>query len=966
MQNSHPKGLRPVSVPRPEKVVEEYYDRLREWAMGLTRGDVDVAFDIVHDLYLYIRLAKPDFSRVENFENYLYKCLRNIHLARLSESSRNAWQNVSAIELDSLEFAFWANSESFVLERQNELRQICHYAVHRKAQTKSASLFIFRFFHDYSVQAISEIANIPLTVVQPSLSKARTELQRYLDSPDDSQFAGMKNGDLQWAPISSQEFHQELRATIMHARDGDCLTEEELISHYQSPVPKAIPCSLLSHLVSCERCLALVDKHFRRPTLGDRGPFRQLAGKQGKQRRFAGRNLHALSFKEMSQIVSRHYEDVFQHRPRVLSIAVDGKVVASHHVEACRSVQSVRIERPDQAGGIEVFSEFDVRLMLILLEDLPPHGPSVRMEHIELSDGRWIEMRLTFDSLGVNSEVTYFDPLLQTDSNALAVEDEDDAPPAVLQIVPTKPETEGVLSRPNAPDTDTSRFSPGVSVDWRSQFWSRVKQMCFPEPNPLLVGGLLCSLAAIAFFSVWMYRLPRVTPAALLTSAEQWDTGMQHNAQPGVVYQKVRITTQKHSVERAIYRDAQGFRRPRHNKLSSEDEALRQQLAQAGVSWDEPLSAASYKDWRDRISIQRDQVTRDGQSLLKLTTTASNRNSLVLQETLTVRESDFHPVDRTVELRDYGTVEIAELNYDVLPWSIANPDWFEQPADANGLRLPRSSGLPALRLPSGLSESDLDEAELEASLALTRLHLDAGRQMNLIRGKDGLHVVGIVDTAIEKRALQSELSLIPHVVPAISTVEELNIRQRANGISSVQTRSVVSSGASSAERYIAEKGMDRSTSVPLTLGVVDSAFVVNHESKTIGDLWRRFGSNQDLSPNARMALSELVVQHKAALLAAIEEEQQRLIDLKLISAPVLASDSVQGNSAELEAAAQRNFSLCVELTSPGAEEPRLAEEIAPQLGQTLTRLRNIILHISAASMISPPTLNKATVENQSK
>jgi hypothetical protein len=49
-------------------------------------------------------------------------------------------------------------------------------------------------------------------------------------------------------------------------------------------------------------------------------------------------------------------------------------------------------------------------------------------------------------------------------------------------------------------------------------------------------------------------------------------------------------------------------------------------------------------------------------------------------------------------------------------------------------------------------------------------------------------------------------------------------------------------GERTAERYFAEKGMDRSASLPLTQHVVDSAFVINHESKAIADLWQRFGS----------------------------------------------------------------------------------------------------------------------------
>ena len=980
------KIAHPVAVPRPDTILAERYEQLQAWALSLTRGDAGAALDIVHDLYLYVSLAKPDFSRVENLDNYLYKCLRHIHLAHLAESSRNALQQISVTDLDSLQFAFWASPETFVLERQNELRRICRYAAWRKDHNKSASFFVLRFFHGYHLQEIAEITVLSMSVVQPKLSRMRSEIQHYLDNPDDPQFSAAPAIELSWTPVSSPELFRELRAAIMQTRRGDCPEESELLAHYRAPAPKPLSTSLLSHVVSCQQCLSVIDRHFGRPTLRDREPLDGVVSAAKGKSRKTGVSLSSLSHRELMEIVRRHHGDVYEHRPRFLSIAADGKIIASHRVQGQTSVQSARIEHPEHIGCVEVFSEQDVRLALLLLDNPPPDGPAVKAQHIELSDGRWIEMRLAFDSLGVSSEVTYFDPLPYADAKDEAWDSEEKAVPAPLQLVPVKPQESRSISVAEAPSgaVPTRADRPGalspaassleflsrggtVAVRPVSHLWSKVKRMFFLEQNPLLAGAFLLALASVVCIFLWMYKLPRVTPTAFLDRAVRWDSGTQHDVQPGVIYQKVRITTRKRTMDHAIYRDAQGFRRPRRNKLSPEDEALRDELAKAGVNWDEPLSASNYRAWHDHVSIQRDQVSRDGQSLLKLTTTASNQDSLVLQETLTVRESDFHPVGRTVELRDSGTVEIAELNYDVLPWSMANPDWFEQPASTNPIRSPRVSDTPGFRLPRSLSDVELDEAELEARLALNRLHLDSGREMSLTRGADGIHVLGIVGTAQEKRDLLSQLALIPHILPAISTVEELNASQSANGVSSIQSQSLVASGPSSAERYFQEKGMDRIASLPLTQHIVSSAFVINYESKAISELWHRFGSSDaNLSPNARMALSELAVQHKAALLAAIQEEQQKLIELRLISSAAPVSDSAQGTPAELEAAAQRNVSLCVELTSPGADQSRPAEEIAPQLAQTLARLRSTILRVSAASLISPSAPSKAAVENQNQ
>lgn len=997
MSNSSPKSQGPAPVPRPEEVVANYYDQLRAWALGLTRGDADAALDIVHDFYLYIRLAKPDFSRVENLDGYLYKCLRHIHLARLSESSRNAWQQISPVEMDSLEFASWANSESFVLERQNELRRICHYAVFRKDHTKSASFFILRFFHDYLPGAISEIANVALSVVQPSLSKARSELHGYLDKSADPQLANdtkaahIEKSEMQWAPISSPEFHRELRETIMRARSGDCLKEEELLGHYVSPVPRAISCSLLSHIVSCERCLSIIDSYFQDrylqdrhirdrdfnlPKFGNRGPFDELACKGRTHRRIAGRSLHSMTYKDLNQIVSRHYEDVLQHRPRVLSIAVDGKTVASQHVEARRSVQSVRIDKPEQVSGIEVFSEQDVRLMLVLFEDLPPQGPSVRTEHIELSDGRWIELRLMFDSLGVNSEVTYFDPLLQIDTSSTELEDEGITVPASLRIVPAPMiEARGAENNPallghNSKKESASESGPRSKwrplrrpTAWWSRLCSKAKQMLIPDMTPLLATALVLAVASLACFFVWMCKQPSMAAATLLEHAAKWEAVVPGGTQPGIIYQKVRITTQKRTLERAIYRDAQRRRRPKQRLLSPEDARVRTTLEAAGIDWDEPLSAADYRGWHDRQPIQRDQVTRTGKNLLTLTTITAAADSVVAQETLTVRENDFHPVERTVKLRDAETVEIAELNYDVIPWNMANPDWFEPSAVSDEMRSPRALRPSTFHVPLQLTDAQLDEAELEARLALNRLHVDSGRHIELTRGVDGIHIFGVVADAEQKRQIQSQLLMVPHVIPAISTIQELDNNRAANEINSVQAKSEVATEPSSVERFIAEEGMDRSIALPLTQRIVDNSFAVTHESKAIGDLLRQFSENQTLTPGARMALSELVTQHKATLLATLQEEQQRLTDLKLIAGVPDLSRSVQDGSDELETAAQRNSALCVELTSPAAVQPRRAQQIAPQLAESISWLRAIALRISASSLMPSPASSKATADN---
>lgn len=59
----------------------------------------------------------------------------------------------------------------------------------------------------------------------------------------------------------------------------------------------------------------------------------------------------------MLRSIQRYEAEILEHRPRTLSIAVDGKILASHDVQAQKNVLSARIERPENTSFVEVFSE---------------------------------------------------------------------------------------------------------------------------------------------------------------------------------------------------------------------------------------------------------------------------------------------------------------------------------------------------------------------------------------------------------------------------------------------------------------------------------------------------------------------------------------------------------------------------------------------------------------------------------
>jgi RNA polymerase sigma factor (sigma-70 family) len=768
-----------VPAPRPERVLERYYPQLREWADVLTRGDRTLSEDIVHDLYVYVALTKPDFSRVENLDNYLYQSLRHMYLSTLSRASREATESFTVPEFDSVPVALWAKPNRDTVQQQNDLRRICCYAVWRKPLVRSASYFILRFFHGYRIQEIAEIACVPLDAIQRRLSEARAEVRAYLLEPNKTplSFPNAPPTLVQgWSPVSSQSLVQELRASIVGSRTGECLSESELQSHYCSVVRKPVSTSNLSHIVSCEECLARIDGIGRRPTLKNREPLDGIDGFDGDESSRKEQSGANYGYHRLLRKVEKQRDDIYDHRPRTLSIAIDGKIVASYEVQSQRNVLSARTERVDDSTFVEVLSEQGLRLAILWFDKLPPEGSHQRKQRTGLSNDRWVDLTLTIDGRGLRAEVVYFAPELHPANASVRSQDEELSGPIFLQMQPAvakeTEENSHPLSGKNPGRSKQANAQSGPRLVWLWSWFYKYK----PPMNPTLATALVLAVVSVLCFFVW-FQPPRITANALLVHAETWDAP-QKNATPGVIYQKVDIRTPRRTLERTIYRDAQGIRRPRRQHLTPQDEQLKNKLADAGVNWDAPLSAADFSAWRSHLGTTKDAVTRSAPHLLSLTTTP-NGNNKVIKETLTVRDTDFHAVDRTIDLGDSGTVEIAELSYDVLPWGAVNQEWFE-PASGLVSDTPAIHPAIAVRAPQPLSRLESDEIELAVRYALHGIGADLDEQINIKPGTPNpasISVTGVVSSTQRKQEILVAMKGVPHVVTQLTSEEEA-ARQR--------------------------------------------------------------------------------------------------------------------------------------------------------------------------------------------
>ena len=464
-----------------------------------------------------------------------------------------------------------------------------------------------------------------------------------------------------------------------------------------------------------------------------------------------------------------------------------------------------------------------------------------------------------------------------------------------------------------------------------------VRRYAFYSACAGIVLGILGGSA-----SYW-YRSPNLSATAFLMRSEKLEAPSQSAAFP-VVHQTIEIRTSTQRMERSLYWDIQGKRQPKQVQLVRNNEQLRHALETAGVNWEQPISAAAYQSWHDRQHTQADRVRRTGVHLLTLTTTVAD--GAVAEESLTVRDSDFHPVRRTVDFRTSGTVEIAEVDFKLLPWSAVGAGIFEPLPDASQAGLtatrdvvsPPSHGLHAPVLPS---EAQLDEAELAARLILNQLHADSGEQIELHRLPQNIEVDGLVQTDERKRELTTQLMTVPRLKVAILSVPDLE-KHPVTQVGSVSVRAAdLPDNASALGSYLLAQGSTTDTVNAAAQHLFNSALAVSQETQAIADLRARFRITRDMTVVSSATLSELIYSHHLRLEAALLEERLFLEKTGGIPATERTpSEPVHtdaaGNTSLIDAA--RNLALSRELTQTQAPAVRTAAAIFADMSDTVTHL----------------------------
>jgi len=922
-----PFPSKPDFRPSFEDIFFEQYPRLFDWALQLTGRDHPEAEDLVQELYVRFAHVGKVPEHIENAENYLFTVLRNLHYARARRARTTALDDLSIVDYDSVERGLKAVDRNGILLVRSELNRVCDYLCERKNSSRSASIFILRYYLGYFPNEIMKVVQATRVAVDKAVQAARREARSALERPEVLRQIGSAPEAKTRTLIAiddSQSLFLTLRARIFKSCSGRCFGLEQLRSRYEQP-DHSFTTEELAHLVSCIICLDQANQILGLPLLNERSPDDTI-GRDSPQgpgssdgpaptllpSRFRRKKTDSEQRRKQMQ---RCVLEANQHRPQRLLIAVDGDIRASQKVTAQLSELQVELSRAEKPSFIEVLSEQGICLAFVLVQAPNIDGDLYQSQDTELSDDRMMSVVVSFTTEMPTIQLVYRDPLVVAEGNAVLA----DAPDAILPFT-TKTK---VLPIPSALGTSTVADRP-------KRLWQRIAPLLPSNMNPLLTSALLFGLCSVVCLFLWTRSGPRISPQTLLTCAEQSDAAVSKTRGPGVIYQKVKISGSGHVMERAIYRDPGNKRHLKRQHLKPDDQWLKDRLNIAGVNWDEPLSTANYRAWHDSLPVKQDVVTRTGTNLLTLTT-STDTNGSVFRESLTVRESDFHPVERTIELRDLGgAVEIAELNYDVMPWGAVNQDWFEPLSGAVSDTHP----LLSVPMPRLLSDLELDSAELGARITLNQLHADTGEQIHVTRSISGIQVKGVVDTDQRKSQLVGRLLQLPHVHPSILSVEEIGSQPK--GIPSrvgqpIQAYSVEAQ-ASPLEQYLRANNLPVDNLSAISQSLLDNCLKVQQAQGHLAELKYRFKGANLLPNDLQSQLTKLSQSYVSAIQAGLDADKRTLVSLGFDPAAQLAPPSSSGQTDEdLDQQVRHYQNLCQELIANGTGQPRSAQSIANDL-----------------------------------
>jgi hypothetical protein len=330
----------------------------------------------------------------------------------------------------------------------------------------------------------------------------------------------------------------------------------------------------------------------------------------------------------------------------------------------------------------------------------------------------------------------------------------------------------------------------------------------------LASGGAVLLILSLVFIRMVVppgAAPPLASAGDLLRHSTDADLQRLKQVHQPVIYQKLRIRAGRKSFTREVWRDASNHRSKEQWPLSTsanvklgaqgganatppEAEDLKQTFASNNMAWDDPLSAQSYDNWRNNVGTRSEQVVRDGDRITVSTSILSPNGpesiawrdgGRLVAAHLTLRTRDLHPISEILDLRSWvdgkeaaRQIEVAELNYEVVPLSALNAAIFDDAVPALGsAQMSRADG-SVLRGAVTPSAAELTDSEMAARFALHKVGADLSAPITVelrAHAKDpGVTVTGILESVAKKQEVLQALSGIPYIHTDLKTEADLS------------------------------------------------------------------------------------------------------------------------------------------------------------------------------------------------
>lgn len=791
-----------------EELFLTYYSKLLTWAMQLTGQDLSKAEDLVHDVFIQFVTVEPELSEVENLEGYLFASMRNLLRSQMRRQTVALNNQLSLLDYDSAELGLRARDLRHDVRVREELELICHYACVRKGTSRAGSALILRFYLGYYPAEISRILKSSRQAVADLLGAARREAKLYLTHPNRLSFmqASLLSEHVRTEGVTEDDFLLELRRAIFRSCQGVCLPRRTLKEAYRTGSTTAIELQELSHLASCPRCLDVVNHELGFALLADRHPTDTIGPDQGgrggggasSDGPAGGGAASSHSARDAVKRFRRRLKDVFEHEPRELHIAINGRILGSQSINSDLNRQNLLVDSTEKLEFVEVFSEQGVRLLSMSI-DPPPQGPFEKQLQIGLSEQRTLSVAISFNGPTPTLEVIYRDPGLRV----------------ALDAAPVTPRGELAAATDNRDEIETTDATVKPSLISQTDSSLMNSLFAFIWSRRALVG-IVASAVIIATFLLFRSSPPSVTAAELLQRAAEAD--VRASSDPSVVVHRafslsVRTPSDGRTISRqrietwqstarglkvrrlfdeqdkliagewrksdgsaVIYRSGPNF----ENIASSQGTSISPDSA-----W---LSEPGAGDFLRLAAAAGQPAVREdaGRYVISFNATLPRSFSEAQSGSITLNKNDLHAIEQTLVLRTvHGALEyhFTETRFERRALHEVRPQVFEP--DAAFFRTPAPAEpavVAASPVPSPLPSPIVASTELEVEVLslLDQVGATLGEEVSVSRTVDGsLQIAGVVEGRERKQAILAAIAPIaahPATRVLIETSEEAQLR----------------------------------------------------------------------------------------------------------------------------------------------------------------------------------------------